>query len=111
MKTSMTTNEIEQSAADKVQRTAFRDLLEAAKGVIAGFDSGVFVVRNVDHDHEPGSTVKPIFDSFKKAVADNQRLTSAQESVGTTSGLRGDPDAQAISWRTGGRATSAARMA
>jgi hypothetical protein len=54
----MTTNETDQSAADKVQRTAFMDLLEAAKGVIAGFDSGVFVVRNVDHDHEPGSTVK-----------------------------------------------------
>ena len=53
----MTTNETDQSAADKVQRTAFMDLLEAAKGVIAGFDSGVFV-RNVDHDHEPGWTVK-----------------------------------------------------
>jgi hypothetical protein len=53
----MTTNETDQSAADKVQRTAFRDLLEAAKGVIAGFDSGVFV-RNVDHDHEPGWAVK-----------------------------------------------------
>jgi hypothetical protein len=54
----MTTNETDQSAADKVKRAAFTDLLEAAKGVIAGFDSGVFVVRNVDHDHEPGSTVK-----------------------------------------------------
>jgi ATP-dependent Clp protease ATP-binding subunit ClpB len=47
--TSMTTNETDQSAADKVQRTAFRDLLEAAKGVIAGFDSGVFM-RNVDQE-------------------------------------------------------------
>ena len=30
--------------------------------------------------------VKPVFDSFENAVTDNQRLTSAQGSVGTTSG-------------------------
>jgi len=55
--------------------------------------------------------LKPVFDSFENAVSDNQRLTSAQGSVGTTSGSGGERDAQAISWRTGGRATSAARMA
>src|SRR6267142_4646534 len=85
--------------------------------------------RNIAHRNEPKAArlagfaisdqfdfrnsaerLKPIFDSFKKAVADNQRLTSAQESVGTTSGSGGERDAQAISWRTGGGATSAARM-
>jgi hypothetical protein len=56
-------------------------------------------------------TLSPVFDSFEVALIGNQRVTSAQGSVGTTSGSGGERDAQAISWRTGGRATSAARMA
>ena len=34
--------------------------------------------------------LKPVFDSFENAVTDNQRLTSAQGSVGTTSGSGGE---------------------
>ena len=45
---------------------------------------------------------KPVFDSFENAVTDNQRLTSAQGSVGTTSGSGGEREGQAISCRTGG---------
>ena len=37
--------------------------------------------------------LKPIFDSFENAAVDNQRLTSALRSVGTTSGSGGEPDA------------------
>ena len=36
--------------------------------------------------------VWPVFDSFEVALIDNQRLTSAQESVGTTSGSGGERD-------------------